>query len=105
MTNEEAVDLMKFEETQTCLRECSAYRGDFSACEFCKHIEMMDMAINALEKQIPKKPKCAILPENAGKSYTCPSCVHQTEHYKAKTGIGKWQNYCHQCGQAMDWGE
>lgn len=51
MTNEEAIDRLRFDETQVCIRECMAHRGDFCSCDFCEHMEMMDKAIEALQKQ------------------------------------------------------
>lgn len=58
--------------------------------------EALDMAIEALEKQIPKKPlyektygDCAV--------YSCPVC-------KDETMILNGDNYCTMCGQKLDWG-
>lgn len=53
-----------------------------------------DLAIEALEKQIPKKPRetrCALM---------CASCGHKiTEKGCKKLN----RNYCKKCGQAIDW--
>lgn len=58
--------------------------------------EALDMAIEALEKQIPKKPRetrCALM---------CANCGHKiTEKGCKKLG----RLYCKKCGQAIDWGE
>ena len=51
MTNEEAAARLRFDETQVCVRECMAHRGDFNSCDFCEYMESMDKAIEALEKQ------------------------------------------------------
>ena len=51
MTNEEAIDCLRFYETQLCVRDCMAHRGDFGSCDSCEHMEMMDKGIEALEKQ------------------------------------------------------
>lgn len=51
MTNEEAADCLRFYETELCVKECTAHRGEFCSCDFCEHMEMMDKAIVALEKQ------------------------------------------------------
>lgn len=51
------------------------------------------VAIKSLEKQIPKKPKMEgefLLLAH------CPVC---------KKTIGFKQEYCHRCGNAIDWGE
>lgn len=61
-----------------------------------KERESIAMAIEALEKQIPKKP-------TGNKMNCCPSC-------KALVGIhtdviNAKYNYCPKCGQALDWGD
>ena len=59
----------------------------------------IDMAIQALEKQIPKKP---IKSENQVvryvNTYYCPTC----ELGITGTNIAKW---CYHCGQKLDWSE
>ena len=58
--------------------------------------ERVDLAIKALEKQVPEKP--IILGGafwNAAKSGECPVCKAQLN---SKTYI-----YCRNCGQAIDW--
>ena len=68
-------------------------------------IEAIDMAIKALEKQIPKKP------EYEGDGYAdgklvydyakCPICGHDFEY-----GINDWGcEYCSDCGQKLDWSD
>ena len=58
-----------------------------------------DMAIEALEKQISKKP---IQNRNEGirytSTYSCPSCGGRF----AGTGIA---DYCYHCGQALRWAD
>ena len=68
-------------------------------CVFCE----IDMAIKALEKQIPKRPfhtKAAVDMFEADKVLWgeghCPNC----EHY-----IRLPHKYCYKCGQAIDWEE
>lgn len=65
----------------------------------------VEMAIEALEKQIPKKPYY----EADGYAYgelvydsaECPTCGHLFEY-----DINDWEsNYCLNCGQKLDWGE
>ena len=64
----------------------------------------LEMAINALEKQIPKKPDCI-----EDKMWCCPVCDNNLLH--------KWIKYptrlmpksegfphCMSCGQVIDWG-
>ena len=66
--------------------------------------EAFQMAINALEKQIPTKPiaidyekymdtvKNALFLKGA---YWCPNCKH----------VVKCGTYCSDCGQKLDWSE
>ena len=56
----------------------------------------IDMAINTLEKQIPKEPieKFAFSDDiGAG---LCPFC---------NEGVNEEMNFCSYCGQALDWKE
>ena len=59
--------------------------------------ESIDMAIQALEKQIPKKP---VKSENQVaryvNTYYCPICNLGI----TGTNIAKW---CYHCGQKLDW--
>ena len=52
-----------------------------------------DMAIEALERQIPKAPIRGYI-----SAYFCPCCVREL----AGTGIA---DYCYHCGQALKWGD
>ena len=52
--------------------------------------EALTMAINALEKQIPKKPKT----DDRYVMYICPCC---NDFIKVS------YNCCQNCGQAIDW--
>ena len=65
-------------------------------------VKARDMAIQAIEKQIPKKPipidyekymntvKNALFLKGA---YWCPNCKH----------VVKCDTYCSDCGQKLDW--
>ena len=58
--------------------------------------EAYEMAINALEKQIPKKP----INKQKGYNYKlgdCPVCSHKD--------VMVGQNFCCKCGVALDWSE
>ena len=56
--------------------------------------ELMEITVEALEKQIPKKPNKVVKRPN-GKYGECPVCNHK---------ILK-ENYCSRCGQKLDWEE
>ena len=65
---------------------------------FCGSIpEALELAINALEKQIPKKPISISSVENS--IYVkCPTCKLRTVLYD-----GCSMDYCKNCGQKLNW--
>lgn len=82
MTNEEAISyLMNF--------NISFSRGNGKT----RLLLALKKAIEALEKQIPKKPE----PDYYSGKYLCPVC-HNEESYS----IDGFGNYCNNCGQAID---
>ena len=60
-----------------------------------------EMAIKALEKQIPKKPPVVNRPSIFIKVPVCPNCS-TSEHYQPLYGKTK---YCSNCGQKLDWSD
>ena len=100
MTESEAVEKLKnmrlFMQIEDDNNDCKFTEDDYKANE---------MAINALEKQIPKKPI-----EYEDKFYACPVCKNPVMH--------KWEKYntelmeksnglpvCLNCLQAIDWSD
>lgn len=80
MTNEEAINTIK-----TAIAEVEWYYPMDYAIAF-------EIAISALEKQIPKNP------DLDGGVY-CPCCLHEfKENYDTTS-------YCPNCGQAIDWSD
>lgn len=76
--------------------------------------QALDMAIKALEKQIPKKPKQSGVTDNEGIFHPtngingvpydlCPNCETNlcTDGYFGRSKDGF--NYCENCGQKLDW--
>jgi hypothetical protein len=61
------------------------------------NVEEIDIAISALEKQLPKKV-CLIKPIYGIEDKTgfCPTCERQ---------VVSWDFYCTRCGQALDWSD
>lgn len=57
--------------------------------------EVFEMAIDVLNKQIPKKP----IKKNGYSVYTCPTC----EELYSRRVVMSWEKYCPDCGQALDW--
>lgn len=61
-----------------------------------------DMAISALEKQIPKKGIKEKITEGVNKGlhkYYCPNC-YKKGYLSNKCNVGE---YCSDCGQKLDW--
>ena len=83
-----------------CMKKCDLFNkedntrdNDCDNCEYCysqgnfgNQKEAFQMALQALEKQIPKKRD----------SYSCPVCSHYFED-------GECFTYCPECGQRLEW--
>ena len=61
---------------------------------FPKYVEALNIAIKALEKQIPKK----YMRKNG--NYNCPIC-----NYPVMSVCARKKKYCDNCGQAIDWSD
>ena len=96
MTKSKAIKLLEY------IRETGNGEAPYVGCAQNIAIEM---AINALEKQIPKKPDCI-----EDKMWCCPVCDNHL--------LPKWVKYptelmpkteglphCMSCGQKIDWSE
>lgn len=86
MKPEEALEELSYEDT--------AYGGK---CTY----EVRMTALDALEKQIPEKPKnVKSIFDFSGRYYTtkgdCPCC--------GAKGLFRAISYCYSCGQKLDWG-
>lgn len=113
--NHEAIKILKFNRPSSDWRKCGV--------ELC---EAVDMAITALEKQIPKKPVLtsgdSLVHVNKGdkphewkvkkwQEWCCPVCGWFVgERFNAHRHDGSVHshdqcksNYCNECGQAIDW--
>lgn len=76
-----------------CDKDCEACGLNYEQGTVGEHNEAVTMAINALEKQIPKKP---IFTED--KQFAlCPCCDMK--------GLIDKQKYCDYCGQKLDWSD
>lgn len=67
------------------------------------------VAMEAVEKQTPKKIICEVVDELGDEyefeHYICPNCkdvLHQ-RYKKSKEPMRYKQKYCHECGQKLDW--
>lgn len=83
MTESEAIKEVRFNMSKIGLNNKTAKRVS----------EAKNMAIQALEKQIPKKPDFTEDKEFA----LCPCCNGK--------GLLNKQKYCDNCGQKLDWSE
>ena len=81
MTYEDAIELLRHDKAR-----------NFVKGELEEYWRAFDMAIEALEKQIPKKPN----------SIFCPICNFPSI---IDGEYGDRYPYCFNCGQAIDWTE
>ena len=67
-------------------------------------IEAMEIAINALEKQIPKKP--IIKQSKYCNAYHCPVCNGYIRSRNTRIEVILEENiFCGVCGQKLDWSD
>lgn len=105
MTPEEAIEILELPKDP--LKSGTHYHAIPSPkrISYTDYLNARKAAIEALEKQIPKKPNCV-----EDKMWACPDCDNSL--------MWKWQRYpdvlipkgfgnkfCLACGQALDWGE
>lgn len=91
MTNKEAIEILQGR--KSCV-DVDEYCGNSGAtCDMCD--KAFDMAIEALEKQIPKKPRLV-----EDKYYEC-ACFNNLAFKFESPGLP----YCLSCGQKLDWGD
>lgn len=97
MTEQEAVERLK------CMRLFMQINDDQNDSKFLEDDYIAnEMAIEALEKQIPKKP---IVKENQFfdciTGYSCPTCgnllIGRARKYE--------YSYCYDCGQKLEWSD
>lgn len=92
---------MTIEEAKEQLREIifdteSLIVGDVAKGIYRKDLEALKMSVEALEKQIPRKPI-----EKSPWVYHCPNCDSKRVE---EIFIERFM-YCRDCGQALDWSE
>lgn len=92
MTNEEAINTIK-----TAIAEVEWYYPMDYAIAF-------EIAISALEKQIPKKPIDICTPVVTWGR--CPICKGELNKLGGRPNrVFKSDAFCHDCGQAIDWSD
>ena len=71
--------------------------------------EAIKIAIAAIEKQIPRKPIVkSILEDDIQLGFVCldkRSTVYICPAPECKEYISRYSNFCHKCGQALDWSD
>lgn len=104
MTENEALDMLRAKlkcmelELLACIgkgcdRKCDNCDCNYAQGNMGEQKEALSVAIQALEKQIPKKP---IFTDD--KQFAlCPCCDMK--------GLADKQEYCDNCGQAIDWSD
>lgn len=83
---------MNAKESIEVIKYASAFNADNS-----KLTKALNIAINALEKQISKKPKISASTQDF-EYMQCPSCKLTTVLY-----YGMRPSYCANCGQKLKW--
>ena len=84
-------------------RIVSLFREEWDKNSKTPNAHALDVAINALEKQIAKKPIDKSNNPHYWHVMACPCCEHtfwnsgQFVHYQPK--------FCNYCGQKLDWSE
>ena len=104
MTPKEAIEILMSDEKLAEIEYYGGFEGQKKVAKL--YSEAFDMAIEALEKQIPKKVKKEILTSNAftqWRKYNCPNCGCFL--YSGSSKPFSAQPHCYRCGQALDWGE
>lgn len=92
----EAIYCMKASIGETMCEECVNYYG----CDHTKMDDMMRTAIEALEKQLPKKV------ENWNGQASCPKCKRLFGNMADIKMLRYWDSdCCNHCGQRLDWSE
>lgn len=99
MTTEEAIKVIKEGERDFCEIYQSECLG--KTCNKCEGSIAYNMAIKALEKQIPKKPV------EVRNEIVCPTCENYIDITDDDLYVYEIEppKYCDECGQALDWGE
>lgn len=97
MTNEEAITYLECGAIPSCC--CNSNKRHGGNCEGEeKVVEAINLAIKALEKQIPKKPYDI---DTDYMTCECPECLSTL---RSQDDIRN-SDYCCVCGQAIDWSD
>ena len=95
MTPKEAIEILMSDEKLAEIEYYGGFEGQKKVAKL--YSEAFDMAIEALEKQIPKKPVYYIFGKE--KYPKCPCCGDGWNMNEYGNGMV----HCWECGQAIDW--
>lgn len=95
MTVQEAIHCMKFVTEEEVCEECPIY-GE-TGTDHC-FADAHRLAIETLEKQIPKKPIGTYT------DFKCSVCGRRVRSGKGSSSRQR-DNFCQRCGQKLDWSE
>lgn len=84
---------------QSC-RNKIKHHYEYTQHKKSKAIENELTKIEALKKQIPKKPTFGYDEQDY---IGCPNCNYELETMDAYSDYFDHYNYCPECGQALDW--
>ena len=93
---------MKIEEAIQTLKDIYPSQKQIVTGEYPHVAEGIDLAISALEKQIPKE----VISHNGLNETRCPKCDSVFGYsLELDEYTGEKFDYCYGCGQALKWGE
>ena len=92
---------MKVQEAIDLIKQVPLYRYecDLEKCRQSDLFNALNIAINCMEKQIPKNP--IVKPLGQDIEVECPTCGNVHIFLDTKKG----DKYCNHCGQKIDWEE
>lgn len=72
--------------------------------EYGEQDDAIDIAVDCIHKQIPKKPMNVYKTWDYGNisKWVCPSCSYE---HRSSSSRSCGYKYCTNCGQAIDWSE
>lgn len=92
-------ELQMYKDGKLCLIPESVYSKQCAELDTYKQLGTLEEVREAVERQRAKKPKTKILCGDI--EWWCPNCGEIHIMLDSKKGF----DFCHHCGQKLDWGE
>lgn len=92
-------ELQMYKDGKLCLIPESVYSKQCTELDAYKQLGTLEEVVEAVERQRAKKPKTKILCGDI--EWWCPNCGEIHIMLDSKKGF----DFCHHCGQKLDWGE